>query len=213
MKKILLILLMIMTAIGSLPAWADQRTWTVPVQAQVPPLFQLDLWIRSCPSDSTPYGSGSSDTTDMSFGTLAMKDKINIFLPDKYFTVFLVATTSGQGYQMLQNCTKFSSDAFNYALLMTPDFKQEDLFVPSDPTSTQDPLGSGDRLGPKALAVGNSQMIFSSTGISGPRIIRCYYGVATGDPTANEPSGAKVLTGKTPAGNYSSVVTFTLVPN
>lgn len=94
---------------------------------------------------------------------------------------------------------------------MTPDYKEADLFTANDPSTAQGPMGSGDKLGSNALAVGNDQLIFDSSALSGPRIVRCYYGLATGDPAAHEPAGAEVLTGKTAAGDYSGIVTFSLV--
>ena len=214
MKKILLILLTMMTALGSVPVWASSAA-TIPVQAQIPQMLELDYWIRSCPSDSTPYGTGSRDVTDMAFGNLNWSDQNNIWLASQYFTIFLVATTSGRPYQIRQNCTGFLSPStgqtFNKSLLMTPDYKEADLFTANDPSTAQGPLGSGDKVGSNALAVGNEQLIFDSSALSGPRIVRCYYGLATGDPAAHEPSGAEVLTGKTPAGDYSGIITFSLV--
>lgn len=166
MKKILLILLAVIAVFGNVPVWASSTT-AVPVEAQVPMMLELSYWIRSCPSDSTPYGTGSRDVTDMSFGQLVWNDQNSIWLPDKYFTVFLVATTSGRPYQIRQNCTGFVSAAtgqtFNKNLLMTPDYKEADLFTANNPSTAQGPMGSGDKLGSSALSVGNEQLIFDSS--------------------------------------------------
>jgi len=214
MKKALLLLLALVTVMGNMPVSAASLA-SVQVQAQIPQMLELDYWIRSCPSDSTPYGTGSSDAVDMAFGRLNWSDQNKIWLADKYFTVFLVASTSGRPYQIRQDCTGFVSPStgktLNNTLLMTPDYKEADRFSANDPASAQGQFGLGDKIGSKNMAVGANKLIFDSPSGVGPKIIRCYYGLATGDPAAQEPAGTEVLTGKVPAGDYSGIVTFSLV--
>ena len=214
MKKIITILLIALMVPGTIPVFPDTSSASVPVNAQIPLMLELDYWIRSCPSDSTPYGSGSSDAQDIGFGRLVWSDVNKIWMADKYFTVFLVALTSGRPYQMRQDCTNFISPSagqnLNNSLLMTPDYKAEDLWTANDPSTRQGDMGS-DKLGNKDFAVGNDKLIYDSSALKGPRIVRCYYGIATGDPAAHEPAGTEVLTGKAPSGEYNGVVTFSLV--
>jgi hypothetical protein len=216
MKKIITMLLVALILPGTMPVFPDTNSASVPVNVQIPMMLELNYWIRSCPSDSTPYGSGSIDAQDVSFGNLVWSDANKIWMADKYFTVFLVAMTSGRPYQIRQSCTNFASPSagqnLNNTLLMTPDYKAEDLWTANDPSSKQGDMGS-DRLGNKDLAYGADKLIYNSSGVTGPRIVRCYYGMATGDPSAHEPAAAQVLTGKSPSGEYNGILTFSLVLN
>lgn len=214
MKKIFILGLVVLCWCVPGTGFAAQ-SFSVPVNVQVPMMLELDYWIRSCPGDSTPYGAGAMDVRDMNFGQLVWNDQNRIWLADKYFTVFMVAMTSGRPYQLSQTCNGFvspsSGTTLNSTLLMTPDYKQEDRWTASDPATAQGAMPSGDRLGNKDLAVGVDKIIYDSFSGIGPRIIRSYYGLATGDPAAREPTAAKVLTGQAPAGDYSGTITFSLM--
>jgi len=187
------------------------------LQAQVPLMLELSYWIRTCPSDSTPYGPGSADSSNLGFGRLKWDETNKIWVSDRYFTVFMVAMSSGRSYHLRQSCGGFISSStgktLNKNVLMTPDYNENDLWNASDASTVQGPMDSRDRLGPKDLAVGTDRLIYegNAADTTGPRIVRCYYGVATGDPSAHEPSTSEVLSGKAPAGDYSGMITFSLV--
>ena len=213
MKKIFTLILVCLLAPAAV--FADSSIFSVPVNVQVPMMLELNYWLRSCPGNSTPYGPGSMDVRDMSFGKLGWDNQYHIWKADKYFTVFMVAMTSGRPFQLRQTCTGFVSsqrgESLNKSLLMTPDYKQDDRWSPSDPDTTQGELSALDRVGNKDIAFGTDRMIFDCASGLGPRILRCYYGLATGDPAAHEPATAKVLSGQAPAGDYTGTITFSLV--
>jgi hypothetical protein len=189
--------------------------FNVPVNVQVPMMLELNYWIRSCPGDSTPYGPGSMDVKDMGFGKLLWDSQYRIWKAEQYFTVFMVAMTSGRPFQLRQTSNGFASSStgqgLNKSLLMTPDFKQEDRWTAALAETAQGPLDGRDRLGSKDLAVGVDKIIFDCASGLGPKIIRCYYGLATGDPAAHEPKNAEVLSGQAPSGDYTGTITFSLV--
>ncbi|MCP4653102.1 MAG: hypothetical protein GY858_06955 [Candidatus Omnitrophica bacterium] len=203
----------------------------IPVTAEFPFNVELDHWVRWADSGdretpaATPYEAGrSGDVTNdiLNFGELIYDDELGIFLARKYFTVFLLADTSGFPYKLIQSCSGFSNtidpnENLNDSLIMTPDYKEEDLWDQTNPDSQQGVHGDNDGVADAALVAaspGIGRVVYSSeSGFS--RIVRCYYGLATDDPDAEipEPADAKVITADTRSGTYEGTITFTLVPN
>ena len=177
------------------------------VQAEVPQELSLSSWIRYAPPGGDPYGTGSGDASGLDFGTLTKDTTYGIWTPEKYFTVFLLASTSGRPYRIQQSCTSFLSGtkSLNTSLIMTPDYESLDEIVEDE---SQGSMPSGDSLGSAALAVGVNKVIYTgNAGLS--RIVRAYYGLATGD--SGEPSGAEPITADQVSGTYSGTVTFSVV--
>lgn len=208
MKRKLILKLMAVTLLVFLPAGAYAASSAdVDVQAVVPELLDLSVTVREVPASATgPYDAGTTEVTLMDFGTLELDPVNNIFVADKYFTVFLAASTSGRAYRIEQtnNGVVSGGDNLNDNIIMTPDYQSGDEID----GSAQGAIPSGDSFGSAQLSVGSSKLIYN--GSSGQtRIARAYYGIATGD--AGEPSAASPVTLNQQAGTYSGTVTFTVV--
>jgi len=234
MKKagLLVLALGLWTGLALLPAFAQQvTTASLPVYAPVDPSLNLDIIIRSV--DPTPDGTPSYDPWDpahsrevfrdvadpstggrthsgsgMNFGTLTFAntqaDNNHVWRSSVYFAAFLYASTSGRPYQITQQCNPPANGTanFNNSFIMTPDYESGDHFLDSPP---QGGLLTGESTGPSGLAA-QRDLIFKSTNAGMTKIVRCYYGLATGK---NDPAGAP-LGADQPAGHYQGSVTFTV---
>jgi len=205
MKKLIAILVLIAIA-SSTSICLAASTVSVGVTATVPQQLELGSWIRYAPAGVDPYGSGSGDATSLNFGTLVYDDTNGIWTASKYFTVFLLASSSGRPYRIQQSNTGFSlgSTNLNSNLILTPDYITADEIIDGTP---QGSIGI-DSYGSKSLALGVNRVIFN--GNSGKsRIARAYYGLATGD--TGEPTGAKPITGDQLSGTYAGTITFSVL--
>ncbi len=178
---------------------------TVSTKATVPESLELSYWIRWSTEGQDPYEFGySGDATSIDFGELEWNENLGIWLPTKYYTVFLIARTSGRPYQIKQTSTGLVSgdNNLNNSFIMDPDYQADDKYSNG---VAQGDMPAGDSLGEAGLAAQGERIVYdSNSGKS--RIIRVYYGISTGEPgTPGEP-----ITGDQPAGNYSGTVAFTL---
>ncbi len=184
------------------------QTVTLNVNASVPESLELSYWIRWAEPGQDPYEYGhSGDATALDFGTLEWNSSLGMWTASRYFTVFLVARTSGRPYQIKQTCTGLVSgtDNLNESFVMTPDYIPEDEFQWPGGSAAQGPIPDGDSYGKADIAWGSGKIVYdSNSGKS--RIVRVYYGLATGEP--GKPG--KPITGDYPAGNYTGTVVFTL---
>ncbi|MBD3264720.1 MAG: hypothetical protein GF375_06430 [Candidatus Omnitrophica bacterium] len=181
-------------------------TVNVSVRAVVPSTLELSHWIRYAPPGGDPYGSGSGDATSLDFGTLQWNDEFGIWTANKYFTVFLVANSSGRAYRIQQSCSGFAMGGSNLndSLTMSPDYQAADELG----GSAQGSMPSGDSLGSSTLAVGTNKVIYNgNAGLA--RIVRAYYGLATG--AGGDPAGSEPITGDQPSGTYNGTITFSVV--
>lgn len=206
MKK-LIALLVLITIVGSTSVYPASTTANVGVQATVPQMLELSSWIRYAPPGVDPYGTGSGDATSLEFGTLVYDDEFGIWTATKYFTVFLLAATSGRPYRIHQTNTGFSlgSTNLNNSLIMFPDYIAADVIY-EDP---QGPMPSGDSYGAPGLAMGINKIVYNGNA-GKSRIARAYYGLSTGDED-KEPSGAEPITTDQVSGTYVGTITFSLV--
>jgi len=224
MKKVisLVLALCVCVAVG-LPGAFAQTTTTVPVYAPVPQTLNLDVIIRSVPSSPKgldPWNPSASTVVDtvhgvsgsMDFGLLRWhpENNINLFLSDVYFAAFLYASTSGRSYTISQQCSGITNGVHNLnnSLIMTPDYQPGDTW---DGGGAQGDRPSTDNFQQKAFAFGDHPIYVAPSGIT--RIVRCYYGLATGDPSLGEPAQTQLLNSDTPSGHYTGTVTFTLTLN
>ncbi len=206
MKK-LIAALMLISLVSSASICSAGTTASVGVQATVPQQLELSSWIRYAPPGVDPYGTGSGDAASLDFGTLAFDDTYHTWTASKYFTVFLLASSSGRPYRIEQTNTGFvlGSTTLDNNLILTPDYQSGDEIVSG---TAQGSIPSGDSFGAKTLALGTNKIIYNGTsGLS--RIARAYYGLATGD--AGEPSGAEPITGDQISGTYAGTITFSVV--
>lgn len=207
MKKLIAILVLI-AIVGSTSICPAATTANVGVQATVPQMLELSSWIRYALPGSDPYGStGSGDATSLDFGTLVFDDTYNIWTATKYFTVFLLAASSGRPYRIQQTNTGFALGItnLNNNLIMTPDYQAGDEIISG---TAQGSMPSEDSYGAKTLALGDNKVVYN--GNSGKsRIVRARYGLATGD--SGEPSGAEPITGDQLSGTYTGTITFSVV--
>ena len=182
-------------------------TADVDVRAVVPEQLDLAVTVRKVPASQEPYGPGSSEVSSIDFGTLAFDDTNNIFVSNDYFSVFLVATTSGRAYRIQQTNNGVISTGggdLNNNLVLTPDYQAADE-IGGNPQGT---LPGGDSLGSAQLSFGAGKVIYNgNAGLS--RRVRAYYGIATG--AAGEPAGAEPITTNKLAGTYTGTVTFSVV--
>jgi len=182
-------------------------TANVSVTAIVPSSLDLTATIRSAPPGGDPFGPGSADAASINFGTLTFDTTNHIWVADKYFTVFLIASTSGRAYTLQQTnngVVATGGGDLNTNLIMTPDYQTNDQLagVP------QGLMPAGDSLGARTLSFGTNKVIYNgNSGLS--RIARAYFGLATGEP--GEPTGALPITTNKPSGTYNGTVTFSVV--
>jgi hypothetical protein len=182
-------------------------TANVTVRAVVPSSLDLTATIRSAPPGGDPFGPGSADATSLDFGTLTFDTTNHIWIADKYFTVFLIASTSGKAYTLQQTnngVVATGGGDLNSNMIMTPDNQTNDQIagVP------QGLMPAGDSLGTAALSFGTNKIIYNgNSGLS--RIVRSYYGLSTGAP--GEPTGSLPITTNKPSGTYNGTVTFSVV--
>lgn len=178
----------------------------VTVRAVVPSSLDLSTSIRSAPPNADPFGPGSAAETSIDFGTLTFDTTNNIWVASKYFTVFLVPTSSGRSYvvQQTNSGVVSGSDNLNNNLIMTPDYQTADVLG----SAAQGPMPAGDSLGPAALSFGTNRIIYNGNA-GQSRIVRAYYGLSTG--AAGEPAGAQPITVDTPSGTYTGTITFSVV--
>lgn len=205
MRRFVAVVLCAVMLIAGSPVFAGS-TVNVSVRAVVPSTLELSTWIRSAGPGVDPYGPGSADATSLDFGTLTFDTVNSIWVADKYFTVFLLATTSGRAYtiQQTNNGVTSTGGNLNSNLLMTPDYQTADKIG----NVAQGLLPAGDSIGAKSLSYGTNKVIYN--GNSGEsRIARSYYGLATG--AAGEPAGSLPITTNKPAGTYTGTVTFSVV--
>jgi hypothetical protein len=185
---------------------------------QVPETFELTYWILSVPKDSKdPYGSGVLDVTQegMNFGDLTKDDVNNILVADHYFAVFLLPQTRGRRYLLTQTSSGIVNENngsidLNASLIMAPLFRPEDELggIPQGDKRPMDIIYDTP-----TLSYGGDKPIFNC--LSGEDfIVRCYYGIATGNKTNNnfaiDPAGAKPVDYNKLSGTYRGTITFTL---
>ncbi len=208
MRKVFVYILMGATILGEgiivTPSFGEDSV-TVSVETTVPESLELSYWIRWAVEGQDPYEFGhSGDATSIDFSSLEWNDNLGIWQATKYYTVFLIARTSGRSYQIKQTSTGLVSgdNNLNNSFIMDPDYQANDKFSNG---VAQGSIPSGDSVGNASLAAGGEKIIYdSNSGKS--RIVRVYYGISTGEPeTPGEP-----ITGDQPAGNYSGTVAFTL---
>jgi len=220
MKKLITGLIALVILITGQTVFADSPTQTVPIAADIPQMLDLELHIytidASAPPTMNPFSYPEAIPAAMNFGTLTFadtpQDNNHVWRSSVYFTAILVARTSGRPYKITQTCAGIVNGAnnLNKNVLMTPGYQAEDLLNKNDPNSKQGPM-PGTQNTAKAFAVGANREIYNSDPLGISRIIRCYYGLATGNPADNEPSGSSPVTADALAGNYSGSVTFSVV--
>ena len=153
MKK--LIAMLVSISLASSPSICPAAsTVSVGVTATVPEQLELGSWIRYAPPGGDPYGQGSGDATSLNFGTLVYDDTNGIWTAAKYFTVFLLASSSGRPYRIQQTNIGFSkgSTNLNSSLIVTPGYQPEDKIG----GVAQGSIGS-DSYGSESLALANQQ--------------------------------------------------------
>lgn len=206
MKKMIVALVMFSLVGVGIVSFAAP-TANLGIQITVPQELELASWIRFSPPGITPYGSGSGDATSLDFGTLT-KDPVNgIWVPDKYFTVFFIGSSSGRPYRIVQTNTGITlgSTDLNNSLIMSPDYQSADEMVLGTP---QGSMPAGDTVGSHTLSVGANKVVYNgNAGLS--RIVRAYYGLSNGDGSG--PAGAQPITGDQLSGTYSGTITFSVV--
>lgn len=208
MKKLIALLMLLAIASSASVCLAEMSTTTVGVEAFIQPRLELSGWIRSAPPKVDPYGEGSGSALNLDFGPLEFDSEYHVCTATKYFTVFLMATSSGRPYRIEQTNTGFSfgTTDLNNSLIMTPDYQTKDEIITGKP---QGSMPSGDSFGTAGLAFGDNKVIYN--GNSGKaRIARAYYGLSTGDAD-NEPAGAEPITGDQLTGTYSGTILFSVV--
>lgn len=212
MKRLMVFasLVMVLGVIRVEPAFSASSV-SLQVQATVPETLELVYWIRKAPPGVDPYGQGSSDASAINFGQLQWDENNNIWVATHYFTVFLIGATGGRPYEIRQTCTGVvnpDGEDINDSFILTPGYNPDDEWSPGNPQGggSIDNPPSPDSLGTPGSAVATDKVIYQgNSGVA--RIVRAYYGLATGEPgTPGEP-----ITGNQVAGTYTGTVTITLV--
>lgn len=240
-KVIAMIVAVILLGIGGVCFAGNTAQFTV--KANVTEVLELDYWVRWAHSsedviDTSVLGGKRAywpDEEDGVHSGLANGDLDfevawkNVSDPDdssvvyaqyfakKYYTVFLVPRTSGRPYEISQSCDGFTNtmtgNSLPKALVMVPDYQVNDKIA----GFPQGAKPSVDKLGIKAYAVVGAPGNLIYDGNAGKsRIIRCYYGLATGNsdpvkhPITDPDATAQIIGGDTLPGTYSGTVTFTM---
>jgi len=204
-RSVLLVMLVCFLAITGKAQDGSVNNTSVNVSAVVPESFELTSWIRWAKPGQDPYEFGfSGDASAIDFGPLEWNGDLGIWQPTKYFTVFLLARSSGRSYQIKQTSTGLFSGTsnLNNSFTVTPDYVSDDEFSAGQP---QGSIPAGDSYGTAGLAASGEKVVYDS-GTGQSRIVRAYYGLSTGEP--GKPGEA--ISGDYPAGTYSGSVSFTL---
>jgi hypothetical protein len=206
MKTLKILLIVGFFTLVALECSFAQTTARIDVDADVPGSLELTYWIREAPGGVDPYGSGSSDASAILFDNLTWDNTNRVWVADNYYTVFMIATTGGQSYEILQTCLGLENaagDDLNNSFTVDPDYQSADEWAPGVP---QGSMPAADALGTASVAVVADKLVYD--GNSGEsRIVRAYYGLATGEAgTPGDP-----ITGDQPSGLYSGEVVVTLV--
>lgn len=239
-KVIAIIAAVILLGIGGV-CFAGNNTAQFTVKANVTEVLELDHWVRWAhasedvtdpnvpggkraywPDEEDGVHSGSATGNldfEVAWKSVPDPDNSSIvyaqYFAKKYYTVFLVARTSGRKYDISQSCDGFTNNLtfenLPKTLVMVPDYIANDKIA----GFPQGAKPAGDELGHKAYAVAQENLVYD--GNSGKsRIIRCYYGLATGNsdpakhPITDPDATAQIIGGDTKPGTYSGTVTFTL---
>jgi hypothetical protein len=184
---------------------------------------QLDLSVDILkvvgPSDD-PWADGT-EVQAMSYGSLTDTFLDGTFagalLSNTWFTVFLIAKTSGRPYTIRQTANGLSSGTDSIpdnCYLMVPGYESGDLWIWPGGSGPQGDQPSGSTLGTAGPAKATNRTIYRSEDAGTSHIIRCYYTITNGykeDGTTWPGFAGDSIPLDQPAGNYSGNVTFSLV--
>ncbi len=237
MKKINLILLIAaLLVFGSgIAAFAqtDNHTQAITISASLDHGVSLPAssTIRNCPgtiaANQNPFLAPCVAATNISFGTLAHVFRTNgqpdpskqagCFYAENFFMVFLYpAVWGGTGFELSQTFS-WSGDALPLdAVVMTPVYRPEDRWIPTDATSAQGAQPSLTDLkaaGP-ALTASTIYRDPRTTGLARAegRIIRAVYSIPPNPGVGQTKPYAdwKALPLTTPWGDYTGNVVITI---
>lgn len=184
---------------------------------------QLDLIVDILkvvgPSDD-PWADGTEVST-MSYGSLTDTfldgTPAGALLSNTWFSVFLIAKTSGRAYTIRQTANGLSSGSDTIpdnCYLMIPDYQSGDLWLWPGGSGPQGSRPTGSILGTAGQAKGTNKTIYKSEDAGTSHIIRCYYTITNGyqeDGSTWPGFTGDPISLDQPAGNYSGNVTFSLV--
>ncbi|MFC1514878.1 hypothetical protein ACFL5X_03155 [Candidatus Omnitrophota bacterium] len=185
-----------------------QTTAAIGVNAVVDPQFELTYWMREAPPGA--YPEDGSDADSIVFDNLQWDPTNHIWTASRYYTVFMIATTAGQPYEIEQTCVGLTrvggGGDLNDSFIVTPGYEILDRWDGDDPLTAQGAMPGGDNYGTPGLAVTTNKLLYDgNSGLA--RIARAYYGLSTGEPgTPGSP-----VTGDQLSGTYTGNVIITLV--
>jgi hypothetical protein len=196
MKNVIICMVVVLLAFCVTGAWAAQSQ-TVNVNAVVPTVSGgLTVTV------SKVIGTTFTGATSISFGTLALDNVNNIFVPSdkRYYAVDVgVKDNSGTVWTLTHTRSSVKKDATNNldSNINVSFMKQAD--------STH---GTKD----KYLSFSNSNNVAYTKTQLGSGWLRIYYGLGNGNPEDPDASGVTPIGLDKPAGTYAGSVTITLTP-
>lgn len=238
LRYIWVLLVCMALSLGGSTVFAQEKsstTATLIISAGIREILDLDAAVFRVDADKFAFedDSNTTDVDDIDFGKLGGKDKsgiwkegcldkdYGIWLSQYYFVVLLFPDTSGRPYEISQEfIAAGGNNPLRESLIMTPGYCSEDKWFWWE-EETQGDMPPGDNLGENGcevtdgcgvsaecarLAEGQKRIYESNSGEA--RIIRGYYGLATGKQ--GEPAGAKILTADSPAGDWMGQIVFTI---
>ncbi len=166
----------------------------------------LSITIHNANSSNDEWDPTPVDNID--FGTLTYDSVNGIFLPDHYCVMDVGVLSNAANWTVTHTVNSSftnGSDNLDHNVVVTF-VKTEQVDTNGDgiPDTTSDTKIS-------KLSYANSTQSFTKTQLSGGWL-RVYYGIATGDPDADEPSDVSPITIDKSSGNYTGSVTITLTP-
>ena len=173
------------------------------ITANIDPQDGLDVHISKVTNGVWP-AAGSASESSIAFGTLTYDSTNHIFLPDSYFAVDVGINSNAADWTVTHTISSMVNSSVPTANL---DHNVIASFVKTENTTT----GTNDTPLKKVSFAASNGVSYGKSDLSGGWL-RIYYGIATGDPSANEPSDVSPVTTDTPAGNYVGSVTITLTP-
>ncbi|MFC1704399.1 hypothetical protein ACFL1E_06440 [Candidatus Omnitrophota bacterium] len=176
----------------------------IDVSATVPAILDLNYSIKYfMDANNTPIG----DDDDFGFGslthTLANGSDAGVWFSRKWFTIYMVASTGGQRYQIKQTCLGVTSGGnnINNSFVVTPNYSEDDLLG----TDPQGPIPG--TIGVPSLAVVSNHVMYTSDTAGEGRVIQGIYSI----PNDHAVSGFVPVSLDQPQGLYDGIVTIEAV--
>lgn len=224
MKKLKVMLFIALIALWGISVQQFAFSADITVSAQVPNNSpEISVTIKELTTAGQEPWSGTT-VTAMNFGqlthTLAGGGDAGVWYSQKYYCVFIFATSFGHRYEVRSTCAGLTSGSNSLpsgSFGLTPGYAGADRWVASDPNTAQDtddnPPGQLGIAGPAITGAGVYRTIYTSETEGTNRIIRAFYSLPCYQTGGADPfSGYQPIPLSQPGGPtpYTGTVTITI---